>query len=388
MGEIQTPQEMLRRLISFNTISALSNKDMIQFIADYLAGHGINSSTGGNEDGTKADLIATIGPNVEGGLVLSGHTDVVPVEGQDWHTDPFEMVEMGGRLYGRGTSDMKGFIAVALALVPEILALPLVKPLHFVFSYDEEVGCLGAPGLIARLMRDKPKPRAAIIGEPTSMKLVNAHKGITAFETRVIGKPGHSSQPHKGVNAIAVAADCIRFLQDRAGSFEAGEGPRDERFEPAHTTVSIGTIIGGTANNIIAGECAFTWDVRAVVPEEGQRLRAALDAHCHDVLLPPLRRISPEADIISKKFADVPPLVPSDDNPAEALVRQLTGQNHAGAAAFGTEAGQFQEAGIPSVICGPGSVDQAHQPNEFVDQSQLTECADFIRKLAGWAAAN
>ncbi len=265
MGEIRTPQEMLGQLISFNTISALSNKDMIKFIADYLAGHGINSSTGGNEDGTKADLIATIGPNVEGGLVLSGHTDVVPVEGQDWHTDPFEMVEVGGRIYGRGTSDMKGFIAVVLALVPEILALPLVKPLHFVFSYDEEVGCLGAPGLIARLMRDKPKPRAAIIGEPTSMKLVNAHKGITAFETRVIGKPGHSSQPHKGVNAIAVAADCIRFLQDRAGSFEAGEGPRDERFEPSHTTVSIGTIIGGTANNIIAGECAFTWDVRAVV---------------------------------------------------------------------------------------------------------------------------
>ena len=295
------------------------------------------------------------------------------------------MVEVGGRLYGRGTSDMKGFIAVVLALVPEMLALPLVKPLHFVFSYDEEVGCLGAPGLIARLMRDKPKPRAAIIGEPTSMKLVNAHKGITAFETRVIGKPGHSSQPQKGVNAIAVAADCIGFLQDRAGSFEAGEGPRDDRFEPSHT-IKAGTIIGGTANNIIAGECALP-DVRAVA-EEGQRLRAALDAHCHNVLLPPLRRISPEADIISKKFADVPPLIPSDDNPAEALVRQLTGQNQAGAAAFGTEAGQFQEAGIPSVICGPGSVDQAHQPNEFVDQSQLAECADFIRKLASWAAAN
>ncbi len=388
MAEIRTPQEMLGQLISFNTISALSNKDMIQFIADYLAGHGISSSTGGNEDGTKADLIATIGPNVEGGLVLSGHTDVVPVEGQDWHTDPFEMVEKGGLLFGRGTSDMKGFIAVALALVPEILALPLVKPLHFVFSYDEEVGCLGAPGLIARLMRDRPKPMAAIIGEPTSMKLVNAHKGITAFETRILGKPGHSSQPHKGVNAIAVAADCIRFLQDKAGSFEAGEGPRDERFEPAHTTVSIGTITGGTANNIIAGECVFTWDVRAVLPEEGQRLKAALDVHCHDVLLPPLRRISPEADVISKKFADVPPLTPSDDNPAEALVRQLTGQNQVGAAAFGTEAGQFQGAGIPSVICGPGSIDQAHQPNEFVDQSQLTECAEFIRKLAGWAAAN
>ena len=388
MVEIHTPQEMLCRLISFNTISALSNKDMIQFMADYLAGYGISANIGGNDDGTKADLIATIGPDVEGGLVLSGHTDVVPVEGQYWHTDPFAMMEKDGLLYGRGTCDMKGFIAVALALVPEILALPLIKPLHLVFSYDEEVGCLGAPGLIARLMQDKPAPLAAIIGEPTSMKLVNAHKGITAFKTCITGKPGHSSQTHKGVNAIAVAADCIRFLQDKAGSFRTGEGPRDERFEPAHTTVSMGMITGGTANNIIAGECVFTWGVRGILPGEGQRLKAALDAHCQDVLLPPLRRIAPEADIISVKFAEIPPLTPSDDNPAEALVRRLTGQNQAGAAAFGTEAGQFQEAGIPSVICGPGSIDQAHQPNEFVAQSQLTECADFIRKLADWAAAN
>ena len=214
MGEIQTPPRNAGQLISFNTISALSNKDMIQFIADYLAGHGISSSTGGNEDGTKADLIATIGPNVEGGGALRSYRrGACGRSGR--HTDPFEMVEMGGRLYGRGASDMKGFIAVALALVPEILSTPLVKPLHFVFSYDEEVGCLGAPGLIARLMRDKPKPRAAIIGEPTSMKLVNAHKGITAFETRVIGKPGHSSQPHKGVNAIAVAADVFGFCRIR-----------------------------------------------------------------------------------------------------------------------------------------------------------------------------
>ena len=388
MVEIHTPQEMLCRLISFNTISALSNKDMIQFMADYLAGYGISANIGGNDDGTKADLIATIGPDVEGGLVLSGHTDVVPVAGQDWHTDPFAMVEKDGLLYGRGTCDMKGFIAVALALVPEILALPLVKPLHFVFSYDEEVGCLGAPGLIARLMQDKPAPLAAIIGEPTSMKLVNAHKGITAFETRVIGKPGHSSQTHKGVNAIAVAADCIRFLQDKADAFEAGEGPCDERFEPAYTTVSIGMITGGTANNIIAGECVFTWGVRAIVPGAGHRLEAALDAYCQDVLLPPLRRIAPEANIISEKVAEIPPLTPIDDNPAEALVRQLTGQNQAGAAAFGTEAGQFQEAGIPAVICGPGSIDQAHQPNEFVAPSQLTDCADFIRKLADWATAN
>ena len=388
MGEIYTPQEMLGRLISFNTISALSNKDMIQFMADYLAGYGISANIGGNEDGTKADLIATIGPDVEGGLVLSGHTDVVPVAGQDWHTDPFEMVEKDSLLYGRGTCDMKGFIAVALALVPEIQALRLAKPLHFVFSYDEEVGCLGAPGLIARLMRDKPAPLAAIIGEPTSMKLVNAHKGITAFETRVTGKSGHSSQTHKGVNAIAVAADCIQFLQDKAGSFRAGEGHRDERFEPAYTTVSMGMITGGTANNIIAGECVFTWGVRAIVPGEGQRLKAAFDTHCQDVLLPPLRRIAAEADIISEKFAEIPPLIPSDDNPAEALVRRITGQNQAGAAAFGTEAGQFQEAGIPSVICGPGSIDQAHQPNEFVARSQLTECAEFIRKLADWAAAN
>ena len=386
MGDTYTPQEMLGKLISFNTISALSNLDMIKFMADYLAGHGITANLGGNEDGTKGDLIAAIGPAVEGGLVFSGHTDVVPVEGQDWHTDPFEMVAKDGLLYGRGTCDMKGFIATALAMVPEFQALDLKKPLYLVFSYDEEVGCLGAPGLIARLMKDELPPLAAIIGEPTSMKLVNAHKGVAAFETKVTGKPGHSSQTHKGINAIAVAADCIRFLEDRAAAFRDGEGPRDERFEPAYTTLSMGMINGGTANNIIAGECTFTWGVRSVVPGEGQKIMADLDAYCQDVLIPPLKEIAPEADIASHKFAGIPPLTPGEDNPAEALVRRLTGQNQAGAVAFGTEAGQFQEAGIPSVVCGPGSVDQAHQPNEFVAVSQLDECEGFLRKLAAWAA--
>ncbi len=386
MGDIYTPQEMLGQLISFDTTSELSNMDMIEFMSDYLAGHGLIANIGGNDAGTKGDLIATVGPDVEGGLVLSGHTDVVPVAGQKWHTDPFEMLEKDGLLYGRGTCDMKGFIATALSLVPEIMSCQLLRPLHLVFSYDEEVGCLGAPGLITRLMRDRPLPMAAIIGEPTSMQLVNAHKGITAFETRVTGKPGHSSQTHKGVNAITVAADCIQFLQGKAESFAAGEGPRDERFEPAYTTVSMGTIKGGTADNIIAGDCVFTWGVRGILSGEGQRLKVLFDAYCQNTLLPPLKAIAPKSDIITETIAEIPPLIPSDDNPAEALIRQLTGQNQAGAAAFGTEAGQFQEAGIPSVICGPGSVDQAHQPNEFVSKSQLAECEAFIRKLADWAS--
>jgi len=385
MGDLYTPQEMLGKLISFNTISAYSNLDMIDFMADYLAGHGITANLGGNEEGTKGDLIATIGPDVEGGLVFSGHTDVVPVEGQDWQTDPFEMVEKDGLLYGRGTSDMKGFIATALAMVPEFQNLDLKKPLYLVFSYDEEVGCLGAPGLIARLMRDEPPPLAAIIGEPTSMKLINAHKGIAAYETRVTGKPGHSSQTHKGVNAIAVAADCIRFLEDKAAAFRDGEGLWDDRYEPAYTTISMGMINGGTANNIIAGECVFNWGVRALMPEEGRQTETDFEAYCREIVLPPLKEIATEANIETRKIAEIPPLTPGEDNPAEALVRRLTGQNQAGAVAFGTEAGQFQDAGIPSVVCGPGSVDQAHQPNEFVAISQIEECEDFLRKLANWA---
>ncbi|MBT3989696.1 MAG: acetylornithine deacetylase [Rhodospirillaceae bacterium] len=385
MAKHLTSEELLRSLISFATVSAYSNKELIAFVQDYLAEFGIICNIAPNEDGTKADLIATIGPMAPGGIVLSGHTDVVPVEGQDWHSDPFEMIEKDGKLYGRGACDMKGFIAVALALVPEFLARDLKVPLHLVFSYDEEVGCLGAPGLIARMCKDIPMPKAAIIGEPTSMKLVNAHKGVALFETTVTGRPGHSSQTHMGVNAISYAAACIHHIGEIAEELKVS-GAIDARFEPPHSTISPGTIEGGTALNIIAEECKFVWDCRSISGEDGLTALSKFEAYCAENLIPKMREIAPEANIQTITQVSTPPLVAADDNPAEALVRQLTGQNQAGVVAFAAEAGLFQEAGVPSVICGPGSIDQAHRPDEYVEISQLKECEDFLRKLANWAA--
>jgi acetylornithine deacetylase len=385
MGETYSPRDMLARLISFDTVSAHSNKPMIDFMADYLAGHGIATNIAANEEGTKADIIATIGPMEAGGIVFSGHTDVVPVEGQAWTHDPFEMVEQDGKLFGRGTCDMKGFLGVCLALVPEMQALDLKRPLHLVFSYDEEVGCLGAPALIARMVRDIPMPQAAIIGEPTGMKLVNANKGVAIFRTTVTGKPAHSSQTHAGVNAIQVAARCITFLECQAARF-AEDGHTDDRFMPPHATICVGTIEGGTALNIIAGECSFVWDCRSLLTGDAETAMSALVRYCEEDLIPAMQDIAPEADIVTEKQISAPPLMASDDNPAEALVRQLTGQNDAGVVAFATEAGLFQDSGVPSVICGPGSIDQAHQPDEFLAVSQLDECTDFVRKIAYWAA--
>ncbi len=384
MAAVMTYEEILRSLIGFDTVSAHSNKALIDFIESYLAGFDISCNIAPNDEGTKADLIATIGPMVEGGIVLSGHTDVVPVEGQDWHTDPFEMIKKDCKLYGRGACDMKGFIAVALSLLPEFLARDLKVPLHLVFSYDEELGCLGAPTLIARMCKDVPSPQAAIIGEPTSMKLVNAHKGVALFETTVTGRPGHSSQTHIGVNAISFAATCIHYLGEIAEELKVN-GTIDERFEPPYSTISPGTIVGGTALNIIAEECKFVWDCRGILSADGEFALRKMEEYCRDTLIPKMRETTPEPDIVTTTKVLAPPLEASDDNPAEALVRQLTGQNQAGVVSFAAEAGLFQEAGVPSVICGPGSIDQAHRPDEYVELSQLKECEDFLRQLADWA---
>jgi acetylornithine deacetylase len=378
-------QEILGSLIGFNTVSAFPNKALIDYLLSYLNKFGISCDIAFNEEGTKADLIATIGPLVEGGIVLSGHTDVVPVEGQEWHTNPFEMVEKNNRLFGRGACDMKGFIAVILSLIPYFQTLDLKVPIHLAFSYDEELGCLGAPSLIARVCRNIPTPRAAIIGEPTSMKLVNAHKGTAFYETIVKGLPGHSSQVHMGVNAISYAAACIRRLVEIGEELKL-EGTVDNRFQPNHSTISVNIIEGGTATNIIAEECRFAWDCRSIFGDDDVSALRKLEAYCAEILEPEMQKIAPEANITTLIKFSVPPLVASDDNPAEILVRHLTGQNQAGVVAFTAEAGLFQEAGIPSVICGPGSIDQAHRPDEYVEVSQLAECSDFLVKLGDWAS--
>jgi len=385
MPYIMTAQKLLGSLISFNTVSAFSNKALINFVEAYLTKYRVDCDIACNDDGTKADLVATIGPLVEGGIVLSGHTDVVPVEGQDWHTNPFEMVEKNNRLYGRGACDMKGFIAVVLSLIPHFQKLDLKVPIHLAFSYDEELGCLGAPSLISRICKNIPTPRAAIIGEPTSMKMVNAHKGTALYETIVKGLPSHSSQVHMGVNAISYATECIRYLIEIGEEFKL-EGVVDDRFQPNHSTISVNTIEGGSAMNIVAEECKFSWDCRSIYGDDGLSALRKLEAYCAKTLEPEMKKIAPKANIKTITKFSIPPLVASDDNPAETLVRHLTGQNQADVVSFTAEAGLFQEAGIPSVICGPGSIDQAHRPDEYVDIPQLRECSDFLVKLADWAA--
>jgi acetylornithine deacetylase len=380
-----TSEEMLSRLVAFDTISDRPNRALIDFIADYLDGFGIRPSIAEDASGTKADLIATIGPSVEGGIILSGHTDVVPVAGQAWTSDPFELTPRADKLFARGAADMKGFIAVALALVPEFLARPLLRPLHFVFSYDEEVGCLGAPSLIARYVRDFPKAAAAIVGEPTGMRIANAHKGVSVFRTRITGKPGHSSNPAAGVNAIATAAECIRFLMDEADAFTT-KGRKDPRFDPPHATVSVGQISGGAAMNIIAGECEFVWDCRSVTATEAADLEARFDDHCALDLVPAMRERASGTGIKTHRHASVPPLTADPKNPAEALARRLTGQNDAVVSSFAAEAGMFQQAGIPAILCGPGEIAQAHQPDEFVSRDQLAMCEEFLTALGAWAA--
>ena len=380
MPQTFTPRDMLSRLIAFDTTSRDSNLALVDFVDDYVSTYGLKSRRIPNPEGTKANLLITIGPDVPGGVILSGHTDVVPVDGQPWDTDPFTLVERDGRYYGRGTSDMKAFSAVILSLIPEFVARPLKTPVHIALSYDEEVGCLGVRPMIADIVRSVPKPRLAIIGEPTNMKVVNAHKGIRSFRTTVTGREAHSSQVDKGVNAVMVAAELIMYLA-KLGNDMRAKGDPTGRFDPPFTSVQSSTIEGGTALNILARHCTFQWEFRYLPGTSHDDIYEAFDHHARNVVLPRLKTIAPEADIVTTVRSHVPALVARAGCPAEALARQLTGANHAEAVSYGTEAGLFQEAGIPSVICGPGDIREAHKPNEYIEISQVAACETFIRKL-------
>lgn len=384
-GQVYTPVEMIAALIGFDTTSAKSNLALIDFVADYLRGHGIASRRTASDDGAKANLFATLGPEVAGGVVLSGHSDVVPVAGQAWDSDPFEMVARDGRLYGRGTADMKSFLAIALALVPEFLARPLARPIHLALSYDEEVGCLGVGRLIADLQANLPPPAAVIIGEPTSMAIASAHKGCYVQRTRITGKEAHSSQPQRGGSAILAAGELLHFLGRLARERRAAADP-ESRFEPPFTTFNIGVIEGGSALNIIPRDCAFTWEFRPLPGEDPDEVIARLDDFARSEVLPELREHAPEAAIVTERLAGVPPLRVEAEGAAEALLRRLSGLNDTIAVSFGTEGGLFQEAGFSTVVCGPGSIDQAHQPNEFVELAQIEACTALLRKLGDWAA--
>jgi len=371
--------DMIDKLVGFDTVSRNSNLELILFVRDFLAEHGIQSHTVYSPAGTKANLFATVGPNAEGGVVLSGHTDVVPVDGQPWDTDPFQLTRRDGRLYGRGTCDMKAFIAIGLAMTPELLRRDLKRPMHFALSYDEEIGCFGAPSMIDRLVTDIARPSAVIVGEPTSMRPIVAHKGIAALRTTVTGYEAHSSQMQRGVSAVMVAARLITFIEDMMLENKAAADPGDP-FVPPYTTLHVGTVHGGTALNIISRECSFVWDIRVMPGDDWRRYLDRLQAYA-DSLLPELRAISPQANIVTEVMAAAPPMQ-DRGGAAQKLVFELCGHQHAGVVPYAAEAGQFQERGFEVVLCGPGSIDQAHQPNEYIDIEQVSACERFLEQLA------
>ncbi|MET0482059.1 MAG: acetylornithine deacetylase [Aestuariivirgaceae bacterium] len=379
MPEPSTTRELLRQLIAFDTTSRNSNVPLIAFVEDYLGALGVPSVRVDYQPG-KTNLWATIGPDISGGIVLSGHTDVVPVDGQAWTTDPFSAVERVGNIYGRGAADMKGFLAACLALVPEFLAKPLKRPIHLAFSCDEEVGCTGVRPLIERIVAgDLPRPSAAIIGEPTLMKVVNGHKSTLSFMTEVEGHEAHSSLSHQGVNAIMVAGELIGEINRIAREMRERGDPTG-RFDPPYSTVHIGTVAGGTARNIVPRCCTFHWETRIIPGQHPDEIPDRID-RLADTLLPAMHAVSPDTGITTRRRNVVPPLMPEPGSPAEALALQLTGGNDTGAVSYGTEAGLFQVAGVPAVICGPGSIEQAHKPDEFVAVSELERCEGFLRRL-------
>ena len=384
-GPTYSPTEMLARLIAFDTVSAKSNLALIDFVVDYLAAHGIESTLIHNEDRSKADLFATIGPNEANGVVLSGHSDVVPVTGQAWSDDPFEMVQRDGRFYGRGTTDMKGFIAVVLAAVPTLKKQRPIRPIHIVLSYDEEVGCLGIRPLLAKLGKSLPKPAIAIVGEPTEMRPVSANKGVFGFETTVTGVAAHSSAPELGVNAIVHGAAVVAYLNEMATKWRT-EGPQDDRFHPPFTSSNIGLIDGGNALNIIPAHCTIRWEFRPIPAADAAAMQGEVERHFAEVILPGMRAVHPEPDIVTRVSAAVPGLETPEDSPAVRLVSRLTGANRSYAVSYGAEAGLYSQQEISTVICGPGNIAQAHQPDEWLAKEQLAQCAAFVDKLAAWAA--
>jgi acetylornithine deacetylase len=375
-----TPLEMLETLIGFDTTSAKSNLDLIRFVQTYLADHGIDSTLVHNKDKSKANLWATVGPKQPGGVCLSGHTDVVPVAGQPWDTDPFQMIKKGSRYYGRGTCDMKAFPATALALLPEMLARPLVRPIHFALSYDEEVGCLGAPDMIHEIGKSLPKPSVVIVGEPTDMKVVSAHKGMWFFRVVVTGKEAHSSQTHRGVSAVMTGARLIAKLDEMAKARKASADP-DCKFVPPYTTIHVGQVQGGTAPNIISRHCEFVCDIRNLPDDFPEDIQREFESWITAEILPEMQAIDPNAGVAVTTENVVAGLMEDRDSEAEQLVRQITGDNDTTYVPYGTEAGQFQAAGMAVVVCGPGSIDQAHQPNEYIEEAQIHACEAMLRKL-------
>lgn len=379
-----TSTELLAKLVAFDTTSRLSNLPLIAFVEDYLAGMGVASERVYDETGSKANLWATIGPSDTPGVVLSGHTDVVPVDGQDWSSDPFALDERDGRYYGRGSCDMKGFLAAALAAVPKMLERDLDRPIHLAFSYDEEVGCVGVKRLLERLKSEPVRPAFCIVGEPTSMKVVIGHKAKRSMRVTVRGKTCHSSLAPQGVNAVDYAAMVVVKMRE-IGRRLAAQGMRDECYDIAHTTAHTGVIAGGTALNIVPDKCVFDCEFRALPGEDVDALVEEVRAYAREILEPEMKAVAPETGIEVAVFAGFPGIETPVDAEITRLAKRFSSSNDHGKVAFGTEAGRFQEMlGISTVICGPGSIEQAHKADEYLEKAQLQQCDRFIEKLIDW----
>ena len=380
-AELSQIVAILTDLIGFDTTSRNSNLALIEYIQDYLSGLGVKGDLTWDNDKNKANLFVTLGSSSVPGIVLSGHTDVVPVDGQDWSSDPFVAQIRDDKLFGRGSCDMKGYIAICLLKVKAILEADLPIPFHLAFSYDEEVGCVGVVDLIADLRQRGIKPKACIIGEPTSMGIIRAHKGMLFKRCKVHGKSAHSSLVDNGVNAITAAAKTITHIDQIADRIRH-EGPFDDQFIPPYTTLHCGVIHGGTANNIIPELCQFDFEIRNLPEQPALPIFAEVERYTKEELEPTMQRVDPESGFNWHTLAHYPGMnTPESDEVIKMMADLLNDHSKPGKVSYGTEGGHFQAAGIPTVVCGPGSIEKAHRPDEYVELDQLKQCAGFIDRL-------
>ncbi|WP_210483962.1 acetylornithine deacetylase [Microvirga antarctica] len=371
--------DILARLVGFPTISAASNLSLLDYVEEEVTRFGARVRRFPNAEGDKANLLVSVGPDEPGGIVLSGHTDVVPTDGQIWTGNPFELRRQNDRLIGRGATDMKGFLACCLAALPTISAQGLRRPVHFAFSYDEEVGCTGVGPMAEWIGSSALAPKFAVIGEPSSMEFVSAHKGGLIGWATVKGKPGHSSQPDRYVNAVMVASQLVAFIETlRVGM---RDGPFFEGLDPPYSTIQVNQIAGGSHGNIVAETCRFFWEMRIIPGQSPDAVFDTIKRYAHDVLEPAMHRVDPGTGIMFEVQASIPALAPNDDTDLERDILALLGKSQTLRVPYGSEAGIFQQAGIPSMIIGPGDIADAHQPDESIGVLELSDCVEFLTRL-------
>lgn len=377
-------QELLRKLVGFPSVSSDSNLELVDFVARYLAQYGVVAQVMPSSCGKKANLWACLGPTQDGGLLLSGHSDVVPVVGQPWDSPAFTLTEKQGRLYGRGSCDMKGFLASVLAAVPAFLRAPLHRPVYIALTFDEEVGCFGADELVSQMGVSLPMPAMAIVGEPSLMQPITAHKGLCAYHTVITGRDVHSSLSHLGASAVRAAAQITQFLYELSDELATGNVCSNMQ-TPSFSTINVGVIKGGQARNIVAREAHIMWEYRFIPGAQADWAVEQVKKYVQERILPKLHETAPDASVITHQLAHVPSFLVQDDSPVVSLVKQLTGQTLTSRVPYGAEAGQYQAVGIETVICGPGSIEQAHQPNEYLEKNELAKCDAFLQHIALWA---